>query len=80
MHVQPKTFESQGLVAKFPSEPSFSSANIPVSIFIEVCTFQALHSVTMAEGGKELEVIMVPDDEDDGDDWPDTRPQNPAEA
>ena len=34
----------------------------------------------MAEEGKEPEVIMVPDDEDDGDGWPDARPQNLAEA
>ena len=34
----------------------------------------------MAEGGKEPEVIMVPDDEDKRDDWPNAGPQNPAEA
>ena len=34
----------------------------------------------MTEEGKELEVIMVPDNENDGDDWPNAGPQNLAEA
>ena len=33
----------------------------------------------MAEGGKDPEVIMIPND-DDSDDWPDAGPQNPEEA
>ena len=33
----------------------------------------------MTEGGKDPDVILVPDD-DDGDNWPDAGPQNPAEA
>ena len=34
----------------------------------------------MAEGGKDPEVIMAPDKEDDRDDWPDTGPWNLEEA
>ena len=33
----------------------------------------------MADGGKDTNVIVVPDD-NDGDDWPDAGLQNPAEA